>query len=272
MYIVINNRLETVSPRYIKKHMRYQGRFPDVITSRGCPFSCSYCVAGSLDQKLRKRSVENVIAECFELLEYNPYAVNFQDPSFLIHNINWIERFAKEWKAINIPFGFRARPEHCTKERLQVLKEAGLAVVSLGLQSGSNRVNKTIYNRNATSAEFLRAVTTLDSLNIPVLIDVIENNPWEGPGDIEQTKKILSQVPGTHAVLHYNLVFYQGTALREKAEKEGIDFPDPRDTGWHKPGEFFWYVKLFKIMARAFGWKLKIFLAFWKEGWRKARN
>lgn len=59
-----------------------------MITSRGCPYSCNYCVSGNLPGTVRKRSNENIISE-MEFLQqrYNANDIVFYDDCFFINRV-----------------------------------------------------------------------------------------------------------------------------------------------------------------------------------------
>ena len=229
MFIVTGKKkIEHINQKLLGQYTRYSGKFPDVLTSRGCPFSCSFCVSSSYKKifgkiPVRKRSVENVIEECKEFLEFNPIAINIQDENFLSQPNDWIIEFSKQWqKLIKLPFTIRTIPIYVTPEKIRALKSAGLNIVCMGLQTGSYRINKEIYNRKIRTEDYLRACEIINSHKLPMLIDVIVDNPWESEKDILETLDVLLQVPKPFQVLVYSLVYYDGTPIKERAIREGF--------------------------------------------------
>ena len=82
----------------------------NVITSRGCPYSCSYCY-NSLYRKfykgqkwVRYRSAENVIKECMELKKYPLKMIFFEDDEFVANKERLYKLLRLYKKQVNIPF------------------------------------------------------------------------------------------------------------------------------------------------------------------------
>ncbi|MCK4827182.1 B12-binding domain-containing radical SAM protein, partial [bacterium] len=167
MYVVHKDKLTLMDQKLFNVYSRYNGTFPNIITTRGCPYSCTYCcnsaykdLYGSSYNRVRKRSVESVISECLEIIGQNKncLSLNIQDDCFLTYPKECIDDFSEQYRnKIKLPLIIRTTPKHITKEKLAAVKKAGLAVVMIGLQTGSDRVNKEIYKRKVTSTNFLAA-------------------------------------------------------------------------------------------------------------------
>lgn len=215
---------------------RYSGKFPNIITTRGCPFSCTYCSNSAYKElyshyPVRKRSVEAVISEMSEIISEHKdcVALNIQDDCFLTYNNDWIHEFAFQYRGkINLPFVIRTTPKHINRDNLALLKEAGLMMVSTGLQSGSDRVNKEVYKRHVTSEDFLKVTSIVHSAGLMAYYDVILDNPYETEEDVLKTLKVLLQIPKPFQLQLFSLCFYQGTELYKRAVKDGISFTDPK--------------------------------------------
>ena len=120
-----------------------------MITSRGCPYSCSYCVSGNLKHNnihYRKRSTENILNEIAEL--YKNHGVNdivFYDDCFFhsVKTVNAdIESFCSELesKLLEIKWQIEMRPDVFTalsEQSMIMLKQAGCRQISLGIEKVS---------------------------------------------------------------------------------------------------------------------------------------
>ena len=108
------------------------------ISSRGCPYSCSYC-----DRSVFRRTFRyNSAAYLYRHLEYlkNRFGirhVNFYDDQFTF-NRERIEAFCQLLKArpLDMTFNCAVRAEHVDGEILTMMKEAGCWMISLGIESG----------------------------------------------------------------------------------------------------------------------------------------
>ncbi|MEI8011652.1 MAG: radical SAM protein [Candidatus Omnitrophota bacterium] len=241
MYAVHQGAVRLVNEALFKVVSRYNGTFPNIITSRGCPFSCAYCCNSALKglyghYPVRKRSVEAVMAEIIEMAaeHKNCLSLNIQDDCFLTYSEGWISDFSDKYRReVGLPFVIRTSPRHVSREKLVLLKEAGLMMLMMGLQSGSDRVNRDVFKRNITSDDFLSATRIVKSLGLVAYYDIILDTPYETEEDVLKTLDIILQVPKPFQLQLFSLCLYQGTELHERARKDGVAFIDPRkDDYW----------------------------------------
>lgn len=207
------------------------GRY-GIMASRGCPFHCNYCYNNyrfkqylGKGRYLRMRSIENVIGELSQAREVfkNMRTVDFWDDTFLAKPLKDVIQFRELYlKYINLPFTILAEPMAFEEEKLKVLKECGLVKVQLGIQTGSERVNRQIYNRRISNDDVLKAARVINSLGIRAVYDIIFNNPYETAEDVRQTIKFILKLPKPFELEGYNLIFYPGTEITERALKQGF--------------------------------------------------
>lgn len=236
MYVAHKGRVNRMNEELFNLYSRYNGTFPNLITTRGCPYSCTYCcnsVYKSLygNLQIRKRSVESVISECLDIITQRKdyLSLNIQDDCFLAYDENWINDFSEQYRyKVRLPFIIRTTPRHITKEKLVTLKKAGLAMVMIGLQSGSDRINKEIFKRNVTSKHFLNAAKMVKEADLCGYYDIILDNPYDTEEYILETLKVALKIPKPFQFQLFSLCLYQGTELFKKATKEGLLFADPR--------------------------------------------
>jgi len=211
-----------------RKHARYSGTTYSVISSRGCPFSCTYCCNNVLtnlygSRKLRYRSTSDVITELERAIRDNPYIeyVNFQDDCFLARSDDHLHEFCCEYKKrINKPFIVRSIPIYVTRDKMVDMKVAGLAWISLGLQSGSDRICRDIYKRKSLKADFLKAASIVKDLDVAAFYDVILDNPFATDEDRLETVYTLMETPKPFYTQFFSLTLYEGTELYNRAQTE----------------------------------------------------
>lgn len=140
-YYLENNTLISGDP--IKNHSTYH-----IMVGRGCPFACSYCENSFLHKLyekkgkfIRLRSVDNVIKELIAVKKgWKIKHIAFDDEVFIL-NKDWLKDFLKKYKEkICLPFGVDLHPSAITEESIKMLKEAGLEKVTMGIQSGSEKI------------------------------------------------------------------------------------------------------------------------------------
>jgi len=214
--------------RLFRKYALYNGTCHMMITTRGCPFSCSYCgnsiFVKVYGKKVRERSVENVIEELKRVKE-NPYVlyINIQDDCFYIHDHEWIRRFCVEYKKhINLPFLVRVIPTMIDRKKLLMLRDAGLSWVVMGIQSGCDRVNLEIYNRHIPFSSVMKAAEIISETRAAPFYELIVDNPYETEAERMETINSISRLKKPYAISLAHLTFFPGAAITERALKDKV--------------------------------------------------
>jgi len=178
------------------------GGLYETMTSRGCPFSCAYCCNDQLrdlyarQRFVRRRSPGNVIEELMSARQKVPIQfINFQDDVFTFDG-EWIAEFARAYKKhIGLPFWCYAHALHSDARVLELLRDAGLRRVTLGIQSGSQRILKEVFNRPVPNRKVIESVKTLDRMGLEYNFDLITNTPFETEQDCRETLQLLLSLP-----------------------------------------------------------------------------
>ena len=132
-------------------------RSTSIITSRGCPYNCSFCVSPRIwGRKVRFRSADNVVAEIEEIIRnYGVHQFKFQDDSFTVHKKRVLE-LCEKMEPLGIHWRCNTRVNLSDRDTLLAMKRAGCVEVDLGVESASQRVldmnNKQISLEQAYSA------------------------------------------------------------------------------------------------------------------------
>ncbi len=214
--------------RLFRKYSLYGGTCHMTITTRGCPFHCSYCGNSAFmkvyGKKVRERSVYDVIRELREVKK-NSYVIyiNIQDDCFFTHSRKWIEEFCREYRRhINLPFLVRVIPTMIDREKLLMLRNAGLSWIVMGIQSGSDRVNYEVFNRRVSFSSVKEAVDIISETRIAPFYEMIVDNPYETEEETIETINVISRLKKPFTVSLAHLTFFPGTPLAEKAVKEKV--------------------------------------------------
>jgi radical SAM superfamily enzyme YgiQ (UPF0313 family) len=202
-----------------------------ISASRGCPFSpCSFCSNSQLEKVFegkgryyRTRSVGNVIAELqlakktFKKLKI----IRFDDEVFNFSRA-WMKEFAERYgQSIKLPFEILLDPRAINEENLRLLKKAGLKIVNLGIQN-TERINKTLYNRNTTDRQVLEAAKTLHKLNLKVHYQLLFDDPISNSRDKRTLFELLLQLPRPYELYLFSLIYFPRSALTEKLLKNKL--------------------------------------------------
>lgn len=130
---------------------------------RGCPFDCSYCFNKGMKDMykgqgswVRFRSIENIIQEIKNVDEKYPIKwLNFNDDTFNI-NKKWLKEFLKILKKeINIPFLCQLRIDCADEEQIELLKQAGVDKITVGIEHGDENLRKKLLKRNISNKQIL---------------------------------------------------------------------------------------------------------------------
>jgi radical SAM superfamily enzyme YgiQ (UPF0313 family) len=235
-WILTGGQTLPLDRKLLARHGRHAGGTYDILTSRGCPFACTYC-SNSLYSQLyerwviRRRSIAHVMAELEQAIsdDRSLQFVNFLDDCFLACDDDYLQEFCRQYtQKIKLPFVARCIPKFVTPERLALLKDAGIAWINMGLQSGSDRVNTDVFGRKSLRGDFLRAARIIRRHKIAPIYDVILDNPFETDDDRLQTVRAMIEMPRPAYVELFSLCLFPGTRLLQRAQREGLPIHDVR--------------------------------------------
>jgi len=138
------------------QHGAFYKKFPiaPIISTRGCPYNCTFC-AGKIvsGRKLRKRSIKNIIDEIVYL--YNKFGIrefHIIDDNFTLDKqfvLSFLEELERKHLDISWALPNGIRMENLSLDLLKKMKHSGLYLVSLGIESGTDRVLK-LMRKNLT--------------------------------------------------------------------------------------------------------------------------
>ncbi len=162
-----------------------------VITSRGCPYRCSFCTeTNHWDNQIVQRSIESVIDEINYISKRSLKKVFlFQDDQIILDKNRAKtlfqrmidEKLGMYWKCF-------LRIDQVDKELLSLMKEAGCIQVRFGVESGSNRILKEI-NKGFTIEEADKAILMALDYIPSVHASFIWGYPFETVKECKETMK-----------------------------------------------------------------------------------
>lgn len=171
-----------------------------IITSRGCPYVCTYCqptLRQLFGKKVRRRRVGDVLGELAHLKETCGLdAFMFEDDTFIIHR-PWLREFSARLKEMNLGFrwGCNVRADLVTRELLGPMAEAGLVQINMGIESSTQRILDQIYDKRITIENVRRAVCIAKSLGLKVGGYFMIGAPTETEEEIENTIRFAARLP-----------------------------------------------------------------------------
>jgi radical SAM superfamily enzyme YgiQ (UPF0313 family) len=173
-----------------------------IMTQRGCPFSCSFCIESVYQDmfgkknSLRRRSVDVVIEELVAVKKtLGIRQVMFYDDVFTV-NPRWLREFAPRYKAeVGLPFWCYTYPTTTRKEDLLLLKDAGLRSITMGIQTGSEEILKNDFNRPVDHQKSHEAARTIIECGLEGFFDLITKVHFEKDEHCRQTFEFLLDFP-----------------------------------------------------------------------------
>ena len=207
-----------------------------VMTSRGCPYGCSYCFNHAYSElyqdkgtMCRRRSVGNVLEELILLKNRYPLQIIvFQDDTFNLDR-KWLRDFAARYpREINLPFHCHLRADLLDGETAQLLDQAGCISVKLGLEAGSDYVRNSILKRGMSLEQFENACGLLHRHKIRFATENILGVPGTTLADDLLTYAINRRVRSHHTFATLMQV-YPRTGIAYYAVKQGLVKTPPTD-------------------------------------------
>ena len=112
-----------------------------IITSRGCPFSCTFCDRSTSGKRGRFHSVAYVVAMCRRLADLGVKHVLFYDDLFTVNRRRVVE-LCEAFQAERFEFTWscNSHPNLLDADTLQLMRRAGCWQIAYGIESGSQRV------------------------------------------------------------------------------------------------------------------------------------
>ena len=195
-------------------------RFATMITSRGCPFNCSFCVSPLIwKQRLVCRSAVNVVKEIEYLIKNHKINyIRFLDNDFMIneaHAISVCDLIIK--KKIKIPWACFGSLRNVSDSLLAKMKKAGCIEIFYGIES-LNQKNLNDVDKKLIFENINVGLLKTENAGISSMGSILLGYPEETVKDMENTEKILTTLPLDILQLAF-VIPYPGTLMRKQLKK-----------------------------------------------------
>jgi anaerobic magnesium-protoporphyrin IX monomethyl ester cyclase len=207
-------------------------RFTTMQTSRGCPWSCTFCDIPIFNEgKWRSRSPQHVVDEFKHLQALGYGAVYFVDDHFLLQpkRIEAICRGIND-NGITIQWGCEGRVDSVAQHLFPAMAKAHCRTLMFGLESGSQKILDRL-RKDQTLAEAEAAVANAKRAGIEIVHGFfVVGSPDETVEDMKATFDFASKLP-LDTFGFNRLCVYRGTPLWHEYVKRGL-LDDATD--WYK--------------------------------------
>ncbi len=196
--------------------------------TRGCPYSCSFCFNHQFNKlyrlqgsPVRRKSIENSIAELKRLKQYKTRMIVFWDDTFTLDK-EWLFNFLTAYrKEIALPFYCNARVDHLDRETVMSLKSAGACTVDFGIETGNEERRKALLKKDVTNLQIVRAAKLLHEFGIRINAENMLALPGETIESALETLELNRRIQPTYA---WCSIFqpYARLSLTDEAIKRGL--------------------------------------------------
>lgn len=230
--IVVNPAREPIKMDDIPFCYKHIGDFKNRIiyyeSSRGCPFSCSYCLS-SVDKKLRFRSIDLVTKELQFFLDKEVPQIKFVDRTFNCYHEHALAiwRYIKEHDNGITNFHFEVSADLLNEEELELIASMrpGLIQLEIGVQSTNEETIKEIH-RTMKLEELKRIVKRIQAPgNIHEHLDLIAGLPYEDYDSFQRSFDEIYALKPNQLQLGF-LKVLKGSYMFEHAGEYGIVYRD----------------------------------------------
>jgi len=223
----IQNLDELPHPAYkhfpLDKYRLFGKLFFPVITSRGCPFQCSFCTTSRiLGKQYRVRSAKNIGDE-LELLKnkYHADSFTFYDDTLTLEKKRIFEICDEiKTRKIDIPWDCQTRVDQISEEVLAKMKSTNCQQVFFGVESGCQDVLDAV-KKKTTIEQNEKAIKMAKKAGLFVAISIIIGYPNETAEMRGQTLDFIRRSEPDDVYLCIATP-YPGTDLRVLVEKMGL--------------------------------------------------
>ena len=205
-------------------HYNARREAASILTSRGCPYNCSYC-HNIFGKKVRFQSAEKAFGEIKRL--YEEYGVRQFDIRDDIFNINKkrahkiCDLIIEHKLDLNLAFPNGLRGDIMDRELIIKLKEAGTSHITYALETASERLQKML-RKNINLEKLREAIRITSEQGILVRIFVMMGLPTETREEMLATCDYVMD-PAVDFVNFHVFNPFEGTDIYNEIEDRGID-------------------------------------------------
>ncbi len=211
-----------------------------MVTSRGCPYRCTFCSRPHLGKEFRARSAANVVDEMEVCRKLGIPEILIYDDTFTVQpdRVADICREIRRRK-LDVTFDIRARVDTISASMLHDLKQAGCDRIHYGVEAGNDRMMEAI-GKSITVAQAKKAFEMTRETGISTLAYFMVGLPGQKQADLDDTWELIKRINPDY--LHLTMLSpFPGSAVFAQGIKQGIftdfwrDFVLKPEPGYQTP-------------------------------------
>jgi anaerobic magnesium-protoporphyrin IX monomethyl ester cyclase len=203
-----------------------KGPFTFIVTSRGCPAGCTYCIKHvSYQYSVRLRSAENIFAELQQLAELGIHNIHMYADLFTVNReqvVGLCELIISS--GLKVRWTCNSRVDYVDEEMLRLMGQAGCWLISWGIESANEAILKHA-RKGYRQEQAVQALRWARAAGIKNWGYFIIGLPGETEESIQETIEYSKELPLDIALFHIAAP-YPGTPF----------FYEVAENGWFRPG------------------------------------
>lgn len=216
--------------------------FVTIIAGRGCMYNCNFCQPAErilFDGKVRRRSVDNVMAELEQLRgKYHFRSLLIHDDC-LTEDHQWVADFCQAYcqRGFRQPFFCQSRADLVVRHEamISLMVEAGLRGLLIGFESGNQRVLNFL-RKGTTVEQNLQAASICKKHGIQIWANYMVGLPTETKQEVWDTVRMMKAIdPDYYSPAYYTPL--PGSELYAYCQEQGISLISDHDSYRRNPTE-----------------------------------
>lgn len=194
----------------------------NIITSRGCPYSCSFCDRSVFGRKVNRHSIGYIIEMIENLVkDFGIKEVSIKDDTFTL-SPNRVIEFCRQLRkrGIDLTWSCNSRINLVSDEMLQEMKSAGCWLISYGIESGSPKMLKKM-KKGISKEQIVKALKLTRKNGIVSKGFFILGTPGETVETMKETLNFIKKLPLDELNINFFTPF-PGSELFLEAIQEGF--------------------------------------------------
>lgn len=191
-------------------------------SSRGCPFSCTYCNSKLMNGKrIRYRSPGSLVEEMKLLKKLGVKEIKFNDETFAVDK-NRLAKLFSLMKQNNLKFSWKcnSRVDVVDEKTLSLMKKNGCHTMFFGIESGNEQILQ-YYKKGLIKDAAIRTFRTCRRLGITTVAHFILGAPMESKKTVKESVDFAKKLDADYVAFNL-LTPYPGTALHSDLKKRGL--------------------------------------------------